>query len=219
MKVIFLYLFFLTTCGCAQETSLPHSANNNLLDVNKLPFAEENHVPNPDDGDTSNNVEDLQGQLIAERAKNRDLNQTISDILERMEDMEKNIMRNEEKITAVQADVGTNQGAITEIQGDVVAVQDDVIVVAADVERNSADITTLATMGHWCGFREDQWNTVGTITYKRITFSASNMNITGTPLDINTGIITTVTSVIIIWILIFVTFQGSSLCLCLEHGD
>ena len=157
MQAALLSLFFLTTCGFAQ------------------------------DDDISDNVEDLQRELIAERAKNRDLNQTISDILERMEDMEKNIMRNEEKITAVQADVGSNQDAITEIQGDVAAVQDDVIVVAADVEKNAADISTLATMGHWCGV-QDYWTKVGTITYNRITFSDSNMNIAATPLDINTGI-------------------------------
>ena len=82
MKVIFLYLFFLTTCGCAQERRLPHSADNNLMDVNKHPSAEENPVPNPDDGDIFDNVEDLQRELIMEQAKNRDLNQTISDILE-----------------------------------------------------------------------------------------------------------------------------------------
>ena len=73
------------------------------------------------------------------------------------------------------------------------AVQNDVVAVAADVERNSADITTLATFGIWCG-EQDQWTTDGTttdgtITYDSITFSASNnMNIAATPLDINTGI-------------------------------
>ena len=143
MQATLLYLFFITTCGLAQEMSLPNSADNILLDVKNLPSAEELHPPNPEDDDISDNVEDLQRKLIVERAKNQDLNQTISDILGRMEDMEKNIMRDEEKITAVQADVGSNQDVITEIQGDVAAVQDDVIVVAADVERNSADITTI----------------------------------------------------------------------------
>ena len=250
MLATILYLFFLTTCGFAQATSLLYSADNNLLDVKKLPFAEEN-PPNPDDADISDNVEDLQRELIAERIKNRDLNQTISDILGRMEEMEKNIMRNEEKITdnessvfllsrdvedltddvatvqgdvvsvtadvekntanitKVLKDVASNQGDITEIQGnvaavqgdvddlqedvasvqgDVAAVQDDVVAVAVDVERNFADITTLSTFGTWCGV-QDQWSTVGTITYDSITFSASNnMNYATTPLDINSGI-------------------------------
>ena len=43
--------------------------------------------------------------------------------------------------------------------------------------------------GHWCAaHNSDAWSKVGTITYDRITFSDSNMNITDTPLDINTGI-------------------------------
>ena len=125
-------------------------------------------------------MEDLQRELIEERIKNRDLNQTISDILERMADMEMDIFRNEEKITQAQS-------SVVLLSKDVEDLQDDVIVVAADVERNSADITTLATFGHWCGYH-DQWSTVGTITYDYLTFSASNnMNYAATPLDINTG--------------------------------
>ena len=105
-------------------------------------------------------MEDLQRELIAERIKNRDLNQTISDMLERMEEMEKNIMRNDEKITE-------NQLSLFQL---------------------TRDVETLATIGHWCG-EQDRWNTGGTITYDSITFSASNnMNYATTPLDINTGI-------------------------------
>ena len=252
MRPRLLYLFFFITGGLAQETSLPTSADNILLDVKNLPSAKENPAPNPDDSHISNNVEDLQRELIAERIKNRDLNQTISDILERMEDMEKNIMRNEEKIIDNQSsvlllsrDVDDLQEDVTVVQEDVAAVQDDVISVAADVERNSANITkvskdvgensvlitnvfddvvsltssyqqqefqiesltssdqqqameieslssqihSLGVRGHWCAARTtDSWSTVGTITYQRITFSDSNMNITGNPLDINTGI-------------------------------
>ena len=231
MKVISFYLFFLTTCGFVQETSLPDSANNKLMaaDLKKLPSAEEVAAPNPEDDDISANVEDLQRELIAERAKNRDLNQTISDILERMEEMERNIISNEGTISENQRkidmvnvyvatlsedvvnnkedievnqlkmellsrdvedlteDVEKNSANITKVSEDVAAVQDDAIVVANDVERNSADITTLATMGAWCG-EKYIWETVGTITYDRITYSDSNnMDITGTPLDINTG--------------------------------
>ena len=210
MQATLLYLFFLSTCGFAQATSLPDPADNILLDVKKLPSAEEieNRVPNPEDDDISDNVEDLQRELMAERIKNRDLNQTISDILERMEEMEKNIMRNEEKITDnqssvfllsrdvddLQDDVEENSANITKVfkdvaavQEDVSAVQDDVVVVAGDVERNSADITTLTTVGYWCG-EQSSWDTVGTITYDRLSFSNSNnMEITSTPLDINTG--------------------------------
>ena len=261
MQPTLVYIFFITTCGLAQATSLPDSAVNILLDVKKLPSAEENHVPSSEDGDFSGNVEDLQRELIAERAKNRDLNQTISDILERMEEMEKNIMRNEEKITDNQSsvfllsrDVEENSANITKVFEDVAAVQGDVAAVQEDVEENSALITnviddvvsltssdqqqefqiesltssdqqqtmkikSLGARGHWCGY-QNSWRSTdnSTITYDSIFYSDSNMNITGSPLNNNTGINRN-TSVIIVWILIFVTFQGSSLCPCLEHGD
>ena len=87
-----------------------------------------------------------------------------------------------DEVDGVQVDVAA-------VQGDVAAVQDDVVLVAADVERNSADITTLGTRGTWCSYRDGQWNTAdSTITYDRLTISDSNnMNIAGTPLDVNTG--------------------------------
>ena len=220
MQVILLYLFFLIaqSCGFAQETSIHYSEDNNLLeaDVKKFRFVEENQVPNNESIDNKTvNVEDLQRQLRAEKAKNRDLNQTISDILDRLADVEKNIIRNEEKITenqssvvlltrdvedlqeevdvvqsdvaAVQGDVAAVQGDVAAVQGNVTAVQDDVAAFTGNVERNSADITTLGVRGHWCA-EQNWWDTVGTITYDSITYSDSNMNISDTPLDINTGI-------------------------------
>ena len=66
------------------------------------------------------------------------------------------------------------------------AVVVNITAVQDDVERNSADITSLGVRGHWCGY-QSYWDTLGTITYDSITFSDSNMNITGTPLDIDTG--------------------------------
>ena len=108
MQVILF--FFLTTfsCGFAQGKNHPESADNNLLtaDVKKLPFAEESHVP--EDGvSASVNVEEILSELNEERAKNRDLNQTISDILERMADMERDITAVQDDVVAVAADVET----------------------------------------------------------------------------------------------------------------
>ena len=156
------------------------------MDVNKHPSAEENPVPNPDDGDIFDNVEDLQRELIMEQAKNRDLNQTISDILERMEDMEKNIMRNEEKITDNQSSVLLLSRDVDDLQEDVERNSANITKVSVDVEENVADITTLGTIGTWCATKFS-WYTVGTITYDGLTFSDSNMYVTETPLDINTG--------------------------------
>ena len=103
-------LFFITTFshGLAEERSLPDLEDTILLaaDVRKLPSAEENRVPNLEDDDCNcDNVNEILRELSEERVKNRDLNQTISDILEEMEDMKKKIMRNEEKITDNQSSV------------------------------------------------------------------------------------------------------------------
>ena len=136
-----LLLFFLATCGFAKETSLPFSVDNILLDGKKLPSAEEDPAPNPDDGDVSDNVEELQRELMAERIKVRDLNQTISDILERMEEMEKHIIRNEEKIIDNQSSVLLLSRDVDDLQDDVATVQGNVVSVTADVERNFANIT------------------------------------------------------------------------------
>ncbi len=153
MQLILFHLCLFTTIfsyGFAQEKSLYDSEDN------ILPSAEENHVQNPEDGvDASVNVEEILRELSAERAKNRDLNQTISDILDRIADMEKNIMRNEEKITEnqssvvlltkdvedLQEEVDGVQDDVASVQGDVASVQGDVVSVTEDVEKNSANIT------------------------------------------------------------------------------
>ena len=93
-----------------------------------------------------------------------------------------------DQIIAVAGDVERNFANITKVLEDVAEVKDDVAAVQGDVQRNSADITTLGVRGHWCAEQEGPWRTVGTITYDNIFFSDSNMNITDTPLDINTGI-------------------------------
>ena len=203
MQVIFVYLFFLSTffsCGFAMEERLPESADNNLrkADVKKLLSAEESHVPEDSD---SVNVEEILRELKEERAKNRDLNQTISDILEEMENMKRDISVNQLTMELLSNDVD-------DLTEDVTVVQEDVVAMAVDVDRNSGNITNVAedvlslfssdeqqaaqfellgTRGTWCGYQVDSWNKVGAITYNYTSFSDSNMNITGTPLDTNTG--------------------------------
>ena len=245
MRATLLYLFFLS-CGFAEETSVPESADIILLDVNKRPFAEENHVPKPEDDDIFAKVEDLQRELNAERAKNRDLNQTISDILEEMEGMKNHIIRNEEKIIDnqssyfllsrdvddLQEDVEENSALITDVFEDVVSLtssdQQHTLQIeslnssyqkqAIEIESLSSQIDSLGARGHWCGYQYS-WDTAySIINYDKLTLSDSNMNITGTPLDTKTGILKQ-SQVFFIWILIFVTFQGSSLCQCLETGN
>ena len=133
-------------CGFAQEKSLHDTEDSILLAaaIKRLSFAEEDHVPKPEDmHNNCDSVEEILRELSAERAKNRNLNQTISNILEEMEDMKKNIMRNEEKITENQSSVVLLTSDVEDLQEGVNGVQDDIVSVAADVERNSANITNV----------------------------------------------------------------------------
>ena len=262
MQLFLIHFFLFTTtfsCGFAQEKSLRHDLEDIIpLAANVDSYTEENPAPYSEDRDIAAvNVEEILRELSAERAKNRDLNQTISDILDEMKDMEKNIMRNEEKIidnqssvflltrdvedlqddvVTVAGDVERNSANITKVfedvasvQEDVAAVHNEVIIVAEDVEKNEANITivfedvdsltnsyqqqaiqidlltssdhhqdsliqSLGMRGTWCG-HQDIWTTDNSIiTYDKLTLSDTNMNFTGTPLDINTG---TVASIII----------------------
>ena len=180
--------------------------------------------------DVDNNKEDIEFNQLKMDLLSKDFEDlqddvaTVQgDVVSVSEDVQKNsanITKMFEVVSAVQADVASNQGDISEIQGDVSAVQEDIRALAGDVERNSADITTLATTGAWCGVKAVLKKTVGTITYDYLTISASNnMNIDVTPLDINTGINSHKCYYYLDIDICRVTFQGSSLCRCLEPGD
>ena len=111
-----------------------------------------------------------------------------------------NITKVFEDVTAVQDVVATVQEDVAAVKEDVVAVAvnvernsanitkvlEGVAAVAGDVQRNNADITTLARRGTWCGWQY-AWAAVGTITWGDIYYSDSNMDITVTPLDRDTG--------------------------------
>ena len=129
-------LFFLTTfsCGFAQEKNHPETEDNNLLTVgvNNLSSSEESRVTEDDEG-ASVYVEEILRELNEERAKIRDLNQTISDILERMADMERDISTMSEDVVSNRDDITVNQlktelltRDVGDLQNDVAAVQDDV---------------------------------------------------------------------------------------------
>merc|ERR1711860_308493 len=67
---------------------------------------------------------------------------------------------------------------------------EDVVSLITSYQQQEFQIESLGARGTWCGNQDGSWSKVGTITYDRLTYSDSNMNITGTPLDINTGIFT-----------------------------
>merc|ERR1712110_908471 len=93
--IMFLFLLIIlstVSCGFAEKT-LPDS---------DIILAEELHSEDPssnheDEDKSSVNVEEILRELSAEREKNRDLNQTISEIMERIADLEDVTIRNEEK--------------------------------------------------------------------------------------------------------------------------
>ena len=244
MQVILLHLFFFTTFSCVFGS---HDSKNNVLisadvKIKKLLSVEDNHAPvQEEEGNSCASVEEIMRELSAERAKNRDLNQTISDILDRMADMEKdiisnegkisenqrkvdmvedyvvtvskdvvkngeNIIRNEEKISQAQSYVVMLTRDVEDLTEEVAGVQDDVVTVAEDV-------ASLATRGTWCATK-NIWTTDGIISYDRLDFSDSNINITETPLDINTGKI----HVSFYAVIYFSHLQASSLCHYPECG-
>ena len=152
MQLILFFTIF--AFGLAQEKNIYDKKDNILLaaDAKKLPSTENNYVPKfEDDGIDPVNLEQILRELRTERTKNRDLNQTISDILDEMEDMKKNIMRNGEKITDNQSsvflltrDVEEVQEEVDGVQQDVAIIQDAIVSVAADVEKNSGLITEVS---------------------------------------------------------------------------
>merc|ERR1711971_140108 len=60
----------------------------------------------------------------------------------------------------------------------------------SSVQQQAAQIKSVSTYGKWCGFQSG-WSTSNSIiTYQSLKFARTNMGITGTPLNINTGVFT-----------------------------
>ena len=73
MQPTLVYIFFLTTCGLAQETSFPDSVVKILLDGKKLPSAVENPAPNPED--------DACGNINVHITKPKDFHRDVESII------------------------------------------------------------------------------------------------------------------------------------------
>ena len=148
--MILLHLLFLSSLSCclAQEDdrSLPDSEVIIPLvgDTTELPSQKK-------PASNSVNVEEILRELRECRQKNRNLNETIDNILEEMADMKDYIVRNEQKITSVAEDV--------------VSLTDDVVTLMSSdeqqeimIEDNIQRLDTLSTRGRWCGYKYD-WST------------------------------------------------------------
>ena len=104
-------LFFISfSCGYAKEKSLHDYDNKDIA-----------------------NVEDILRELNAERAKNMDLNQTISDILDRILIMEDDIVTNRARITENRSFMMLMSDDVTDLTDELAAVQDDVVNVSSSL--------------------------------------------------------------------------------------
>ena len=147
--ILFPLIILSTVSFGFAEKTLPDS---DITLAEQLP-SEDPSSNHEDEDKSSVNVEEI-------LRENRDLNQTISDILERIADLEDVIIRNEEKIT-------DNQRRLLMVEH---------------------DVEDISTKGRWCGFSNGGWHTDNVvISYDKISFSDTNMAISETPLDINTG--------------------------------
>ena len=143
-----------------------------------------------------------------------------------------------ESISVVDSKVEGNSAQITSVIQDVVSLTDDVVTLMSSDEQhgfqiealtedvkslNSTDeqqeiiiedniqrLDTLSTRGRWCGYKEDWVTDHSIITYDRYFFTDTNMDVSVTPLDINSGI--KFTNDCITLLLTFVSLQASSLC-------
>ena len=114
-------LFFISfSCGYAKEKSLHDFDNNDIA-----------------------NVEDILRELNAERAKNMDLNQTISDILDRILIMEDDIVTNRARITENRSFMMLLSDDVTDLTDELAKVQDDVVNVSSTLSSLTEEMVTL----------------------------------------------------------------------------
>ena len=159
MFIIQLLLFSSLSCCLAQQSSsLVYNDSDDII-----PPVEKSL---PDSEDIIPLAADIILRELREcRQRNQDLNQTITNTLKEMADMKKYIESKEEKIT---------QGSLIQQQG---TKTEDII----------QRLDTLSTRGRWCGYQDDWYPDNSVFSYIRMFFSDSNMNLTETPLDLNTG--------------------------------
>ena len=116
-QILFIIIFH---CCCAQVKRLPEL--NDIANVNKA------------------DVEEILRELSAERVKSRDLNQTISDILDKISNLEDDIETNSLRITENRSFMMVMSDDITDITDKVAVVAEDVATVAEETIRNGEKI-------------------------------------------------------------------------------
>ena len=124
------------------------------------------------------------------------ISEDIKQLKENVTSLDNAIHHNSDTIADMEDTMTTNRDRITEnrsfmmaLSEDVTELEDDVINVSSTLQQQETQIRELSVQGRWCGSHNDNWredNSV--ITYDKMIFSSTNMNIPGTPLDIDTGI-------------------------------
>ena len=110
------------------------------------------------------------------------ITEDIKQLKENITSLDTAIHYNSDTIADMEDTITTNRERITENRSFMIALSEDV----TDLED---DVGNLSILGRWCGSHNDNWredNAV--ITYDKMLFSNTNMNISEPPLDINTGI-------------------------------
>ena len=122
-----------------------------------------------------NKAKDFLNELSTLQTNN--LSQTfdlIADMKEEMGDIKEKLAKTENKLAETEEKLA-EMSEKTEQQ-------------ESQIESLSFQIDSLGARGHWCGNKDSWYKDGSTITYDSIFYSDSNMNITDTPLNINTGV-------------------------------
>ena len=104
---------------------------------------------------------------LSECRDNKINDQTMTDILEEMAIMKEYILRSEKKIESLTSAVQKQE---------------------AKIEDSLQRLGDISTRGRWCGYQDHWTANLSIITYTSLTFSDTNMDLSETPFDINSGI-------------------------------
>ena len=123
------------------------------------------------------------------------ISEDIKQLKENVTSLDNAIHQNTDTIADMGDTMNTNRDRITEnrsfmmaLSEDVTELEDDVINVSSTLQEQETKIGDLSVQGRWCGSHNDNWREDdAVITYDKMIFSNTNMNISGTPLVIDTG--------------------------------
>ena len=140
----------------------------------------------------SRNLIELQGTIGLEQISL--LNNSLTSLATSVNDHETKLGSHHNQIHSVIVKTASNskniEGISTVVDGHKTKVDNvtqDVLSLKASDKQQENRIESLSTNGKWCAYKYGPWTTTDTITYDSLTFSDTNMDIPGTPLDINTG--------------------------------